>query len=272
MKQIFAVVLGSMVLVGGAQAACSDADKAALEKLDRDWGAAGLAGDRAALEAIYAEHYVDLQPGNLSDRKSAIDSAVEDAAKASAADAVTISTTHDFYLINCTDNSALITHRNVTTEGAGDNATINYTRSVHQLEKNGSKWQVVSNATHALDAAAIVGYLDLEWNIAEVEGDRAWFERNLSPDYIGVSSRDGAMEDKGEFLAQFGKFKVTTAETSDMSVRVEGKHATVSGVYRTRGTDEKGKAFERRTRYIDIFAKRDGRWQITSSQGTQIKD
>jgi ketosteroid isomerase-like protein len=272
MKQVLAVVLGSMVLVAGAQAACSNADKAALEKLDRDWGTAALAGDRAALEAIYAEHYVDLQPGNVSGRKFAIDSSVEDAAKASAAGAATSSTEHDFYLINCTDNSALITHRNVTTEGAGDETTTSYTRSVHQLEKKGGKWQVVSNATHALDDAAIVGYLDLEWNIAEVAVDRAWFERNLSPDYIGVSSRDGAMEHKGEFLAQLGKFKVTAADTSDMNVRVEGKHATVSGVYRTRGTDEKGKAFERRTRYIDIFAKRDGRWQITSSQGTQIKD
>ena len=35
-------------------------------------------------------------------------------------------------------------------------------------------------------------------------------------------------------------------------------------------TDKDGKAFQRKTRYIDTFIKRDGRWQIWSSQGTEV--
>ena len=105
-----------------------------------------------------------------------------------------------------------------------------------------------------------------------VTRDKAWFERNLADGYVGVSSRDGKLESKEDFLATFGTDKVAVAETSQMDVQTGGDHALVTGIYFTRGTDDKGKAFERRIRYIDTFAKKDGRWQIHSSQGTEIKD
>lgn len=277
MKMPCKVIAIGALLAGSAVtspvfAACSEADKAALEKLDRAWGDAALAGDSAALDAIYAADYVDLQPGNLSDRKAAIDGAMKAAAKVKASGKPEPMPTHDFYLVNCTANSALITHRNTITVGEGDAVETIQTRSVHQLEKSGGKWKVVSNATHALNDAMRVRYMDLEWNIAELTGNKAWFERNLADGYVGVISRDGKLESKEDFLATFGTDKVTVAETSEMDVQTGGDHALVTGVYLTRGTDDKGKAFERRTRYIDTFAKKDGRWQIYSSQGTEIKD
>lgn len=270
-KRLIVVGLG-LLFAGGATAACSDADKAALEKFDRDWSMAGRDGNRAALEAIYAEGYVDLVPGGLSDRKAAIDDSIKAAEKRKASGKAAPVRNQDFYVINCTGNSALITHRVWGTDGEGDAAETWQMRSVHQLEKVGGAWQVVSNASHGLTDDWLIGYTDLEWNQAELKGDKAWFERTLADDYWGVSSRNGALEDKESFLADFGRDKVSVAVTTDMEVQVDGDHGMVTGVYHSEGTDKDGKAFKRKTRYIDTFIKRDGRWQIWSSQGTEVKD
>lgn len=270
MNALIATMGLGLLCAGTAQAACSAADTAALEAFDRAWGKAAEVGDGKALESIYATSYVDLQPGAVSDRKAAIDGALADAAKLKASGKAAPVVTHDFYQINCTDRSALITHRNWGSSGEGADAGTWQTRSVHQLEKHDGQWRVVGNATHPVSEEQRVGYLDLEWNVAELNKDRAWFERNLASNYIGVSSRTGALEDRDAFFAEFGKQTVTVAETTDMEVQVDGDRALVTGIYSTRGKDEAGKAFERRTRYIDSFVMRDGRWQIWSSQGTPI--
>lgn len=266
------LLLAGSMLAANAHAACSAADQAALEKFDRDWSEAGRKGDRAALDGIYADGYSNLSPGAAVDRKTAIDNAVEQAEKDRAKSEPTPAPKHDFYVVNCTGNSATITHRNSITSGTGDAVKTRYTRSVHQMEKIGGKWQVVSDMGHPIGDAGQIRYMDLEWNIAELKSDKAWFERNLADDYSGVSSRDGALEDKDNFLAEFGKSKTSVAETRELDVRVDGERAIATGLYLSQGTDDKGAKFDRRTRFTDVFIKRDGRWQIWSSQGTEVKD
>lgn len=271
MKTLLGIAFG-LLASGGAQAACSAAAQAALEKFDRDWSAAGRAGDRAAMAAFYAEDYLDLQPGAVSGRDHALDGAMRDAAALKASGKPAPDLHHDFYQIHCTPNSALITHRNWGVAGEGAQARTWNTRSIHHLEKRDGRWVVVGNATHPVSDEQVVGWLDLEWNQAELANDTAWFERTLADEFIGVSSRTGALEDKAQTLAGIGKNKVTVADTSDMQAMVEGDHALVTGVYHTRGTGEDGKAYDRRLRYIDTFVKRDGRWQMMSSQGTEMRD
>ena len=271
MKSILGMTVGLLVS-GGAQAACSAADQAALEKFDRDWSAAGQSGDRAAMQAFYADDYLDLQPGAPAGREQTLDAALRDLAALKASGKPAPDLHHDFYQIHCTPHSALITHRNWGVEGEGAHAFTWNTRSIHQLEKRDGKWLVVGNATHPVSDEQRVGWLDLEWNQAELAADKGWFERTLSDDFIGVNSRTGAREDKALTLAGIGKGKVDVADTTDMETRVHGDSAIVTGVYHTRGIDEKGKAFDRKLRYIDTFVRNDGRWQLVSSQGTEIRD
>lgn len=262
----------AMAFAGTAQAACSAADQAELEALDRAWGEAGQRGDRAALEAIYSDQFMDLAPGGGHGKRQVVDDIVEAAAEAAAPGAgPPDKTSHDFYRIHCDANSALITHRNITRWGEGDKAGEFHSRSVHHLVREGGKWRVLANAGSALDDSAKVRYLDLEWNLAELASDKAWFERNLADDFVGVS-RKGKPEDKDDQVAAIGTYKVTQADSTDLEVTVDGDTARATGVYHTRGTDEAGKAFERQTRYIDTFIKRDGRWQIWTSQGTEVKE
>jgi len=122
------------------------------------------------------------------------------------------------------------------------------------------------------DDIAAVTALNLGWNQADLAADRGWFEANLAEDFLAVTSRRGAMQDKASTLADVGQYRLEDAFSSDLQVVVHGDSARVSGIFHTRGTHPDGEAFTRRVRYIDTYLRRDGRWQVWSSQGTEIKD
>lgn len=261
-KRIIAASL-ALAVAGQAQAACTAAQKAELEALDRNWSEVARAGDKKALDAIYSDHFHDLAPGAPQDKQSAIASVTAGAGGAGPI-------VQDFYNIHCHGDTAVITHRISGTWEDGDESGTWYGRSVHHLVREGGKWRVFANAGHPLDDSGIVTYLDLEWNGADKTGDKAWFERNLAADFMGVSSRNGALQNKAEALADVGKFKITQADSTEVQTQVEGDTARVTGIYHYAGTDDKGQAFKRKVRYVDTWVRRDGRWQVWVSQGTPI--
>ncbi|MBW8369296.1 MAG: nuclear transport factor 2 family protein [Arenimonas sp.] len=122
----------------------------------------------------------------------------------------------------------------------------------------------IADDVHAVTA------LNLGWNQADLAADRAWFEHNLAEDFIAVTSRRGAMEDKASTLAGVGQYRLEDASSTDLVATVHGDSARVTGIFHTRGTDAQGKAFTRRVRYIDTYVRREGRWQVWSSQGTEV--
>jgi ketosteroid isomerase-like protein len=270
MKRLIGTVMLLAISAGIALGQCSDGDKKMLEAFDRAWGGAGQSGDKAMLEAIYADDYMGL-PG-YQNKTSTIDSTMK-AFERNKANANPDKTSHDVYRITCTPTSATITHRNViwTADGAGGKPETFHTRSVHFLEKRNGKWQVVSNAGSGLDDYDTIGYLEQAWNDAAMTGNKKWFEDNYASDFSSISSTDGALTNRAQELASFGKDKITSAETTNMNIRIEGNTAAVTGVYHIKGTDEKGAAFDHRMRYTDVWIKRDGRWQAWTSQGTLIK-
>jgi ketosteroid isomerase-like protein len=271
MKRIPGVCLLLLAAATIAFGQCSDTDKKKLEDFDRAWGEASVRGDRAFLQNVYADNYVGLGAAGAQDKAQTVDSAVRQAERDRANPNVA-KVTHDYYMITCTPNSATITHRNVITEKMGGKEETFYSRSVHVLERRGDGWQVVSNAGHPLDDAGALLYMEREWNDASKRGDVAWFERNYAGDATDVSSRTGAVHSKAEEIASMkdDKTVLESLELSDLTVRVEGNAALVTGINRVRGKDDKGQAFDRRTRFTDTYIKRDGRWQVWATQGTLI--
>lgn len=251
---------------------CSDADKKKLEVFDRAWGEAGQRGDRAALQNVYADNFMGLSATGMVSKTQTIDDAVKQAERDKANPQGAAKVTHDYYMIACTPNSATITHRNVVTGNADGKEWTNYTRSVHVLERQGDRWQVVSNAGHPLNDGGILLYMEQEWNDASKRGDVVWFERNYAGDASDISSRTGAIHSKAEEIASMKSDKsvLESLELSDLDVRVDGNAAIVTGVNRVRGRDAQGQAFERKTRFTDTYIKRDGRWQVWATQGTLI--
>jgi ketosteroid isomerase-like protein len=271
MKRVLAVSLLMIASATIAFAQCSDADKKKLEDFDRAWGEAGVRGDQAFLQNVYADSYVGLGSAGLTSKTQTINDTVKQAALDKANPNVA-KVTHDYYMITCSPNSATITHRNVITENRGGKEQSFYTRSVHVLERRGDGWQVVSNAGHPLNDAGTLLYLEREWNNAAKRGDAAWVERNYADDASDISSRTGVQHTKAEEIASMkdNKTVLDSLELSELEARVEGNAAIVTGVNQVRGKDDKGQAFDRRTRFTDTFIKRDGRWQVWATQGTLI--
>ena len=271
MKTIFAAAAIVVAASSEAYGQCPDADKTRLEQFDRAWGDAGDRGDRAHLQGVFADDFAGLSPAGLTGKTAAIDVAVRDAERTRASGHPAPKVIHDYYQIGCTPNTATITHRNVVTESIDGKERTAYTRSVHMLEKRSDGWKVVSNAGHPLTDGAILLYMEREWNDADLKRDFAWHARSYADDFSGVSSRTGMLSTKAEDIASSKQGTLASAELSDLDVRVEGSNAVVTGVNHVTGKDDKGAQFDRKVRFTDTFVKRDGRWMVWASQGTDIK-
>ncbi|MEP7148609.1 MAG: nuclear transport factor 2 family protein [Acidobacteriota bacterium] len=268
------ILLATIILATAftAAAECSDTDKKALAAFDTAWGKAGQAGDKTALMAFYADDYMGF-PG-MQGKHAAIEATMGTFERNKANPAGADKVTYDNYIISCTPMTATITHRNTvwTPDGTGGKPETFYTRSVHFLEKRSGNWQVVSNAGNDLDDYAMLWYLEQDWNNAVWKKDRTWFEKNYATDFTSISSQSAKLMSRAEDIADTVDDKSTfdLVETTGMNIRIDGNYAVITGVFRLKGKDEKGAAFDRKIRYTDTWIKRDGRWQAWSSQGTTI--
>jgi ketosteroid isomerase-like protein len=255
-----------------AQAQCPEPERAALERFDRAWSEATQKGDRGALERVFADDYMGVAVAGPGGKAEAIDGAVRAAEQNRANPRDLPVTRYDYYMISCTPTSATITHRNTVTARVDGADRVTYSRSVHVLEKRGGQWQVVSNAGHALDDASQLYYLEREWNDAIRNKDADWIERNYARDATDVQSGNGALFTKAQTLAETRGDRSTyeVVETTEMAARVEGNAAIVTGVFHVKGRSGENQPFDRRSRYTDVWIKRDGRWQVWASQGTLI--
>ena len=269
MKTIFGVLMILCLTAGTVLAECSDADKKALEVWDRDWSAASQSGNRAKLMEIYADDYVDLPDG--STKTAAVDSAVR-AFERNKTNPTPDKVSHDHYMITCTPNSALITHRNTiwTANGTGGKPETFWTRSVHMLEKRNGKWVAVSNAGNSLDDIDTLAYLERDYDHALMARNKEWFEKHLADDYIYVNSRGEVVNKKKDIEDMVNDKGLEWAGSSDLNINVSGNNAVVTGIYHVKGKDDKGVAYDRRSRYIDTWVRRDGVWQVWTSQSSAL--
>ena len=110
-------------------------------------------------------------------------------------------------------------------------------------------------------AAAVHGY-----DKAQVDGDRKQLERWLADDYLLVNS-SGATETKAQLIADYTApgFDLEPFTVEQPVEKVWKDGAVMGGVATIRGTDG-GQRYEMRLRFADIWAKRNGRWQVTYTQ------
>lgn len=271
MRIIVATALFMAAASSNAFSQCPETEKNKLEQLDRAWADAGVRGDRAHLQGVFADDFAGLSPAGMTGKTETIDAAVRDSERTRASGLPAPKVVHDYYQIGCTPNTATITHRNVVSETVDGKEKTFYTRSVHMLEKRSDGWKVVSNAGHPLNDGTILLYMEREWNDADLKRDFAWHQRSYADDFSGISSRTGVLSTKAEDIASSKKGTLEFAELSDLDVRVEGSNAIVTGINHTKGKDDKGASFDRTVRFTDTFVKRDGRWMVWASQGTDIK-
>jgi ketosteroid isomerase-like protein len=105
---------------------------------------------------------------------------------------------------------------------------------------------------------------------AWLDGDRKTVDSILAPDW-SVIDLTGHVLTKAEVLEQFGsgERKIDSGSVDDLKVRIFGETAIVTGRSTLEGS-YKGQHASVVQRFTDVFVKRNGRWQVVSSQGTQV--
>ncbi len=272
MRASLLAVMMTVVASPSLSQQCSDTEKAKLRELDRAWAEATRRGDRAQLNAIFADDFASSDINGSQNKAATIDAAVRAAERARASGQTPPVAMYDNYLITCTPASAVITHRATTTATVEGKEQTSYFRSVHILEKRGGRWQVVGNAGHALTDAAVLLYLENDWNDARIRKDIAWFERTLTDDATAASASTGTFQTKSQYLESIrvDKTVIESIELLEPNVRIDGNTAIITGINRSRGRDAEGKPFDRRALFTGTWVKRDRRWMVWAFQGTTI--
>lgn len=110
-------------------------------------------------------------------------------------------------------------------------------------------------------AAAATAY-----DLAQFKSDRSGLERLLAYDYT-LAGSDGRNETKAEDIADAvaPEHKTTYVAISKQVRKVWPSGAVLAGIVDAKGFDH-GKAFVMRARFVDIWAKRNGRWQVIFTQ------
>ena len=101
---------------------------------------------------------------------------------------------------------------------------------------------------------------------AQIDSNRSELERWLADDYLLVNS-SGATETKAQLIADYTApgFDLEPFNVEQPVEKVWKDGAVMGGVATIRGTDG-GKRYEVRLRFSDIWAKRNGRWQVIYTQ------
>ena len=107
--------------------------------------------------------------------------------------------------------------------------------------------------------------LENKWNAAYAQGDIAAMDLLLADDFI-ITEEDGSTFSKPGYIAHNGDstIHVMKSEMSDLRARMHGNVAVVTGAYHEKGTS-KGKSYEYRDRFTDVWMNINGRWQVIVS-------
>jgi ketosteroid isomerase-like protein len=112
--------------------------------------------------------------------------------------------------------------------------------------------------------------LERAWDAAFVKKDVRFIERVLADEFVATYG-DGRRGDKAAEMAETLDFdqQVDSAVLDGFRVRIYGDTALVWFSRHMTGP-KAGKITSVTYRFVDVFVKRDGRWQCVSSQSTRV--
>jgi ketosteroid isomerase-like protein len=101
-----------------------------------------------------------------------------------------------------------------------------------------------------------------DYDEAQVHGDKSELQRLVADDYTLVNST-GRVQNKAQLIADYTTpgYKIEPFEILEPVEKVWSDGAVMGGVVNLRGTDG-GKPFAVTLRFADIWAKRNGKWQV----------
>jgi hypothetical protein len=123
---------------------------------------------------------------------------------------------------------------------------------------------------------AVAELMQLERDIgqANIDRNKAFFERVEAEEFIFTDSAGGITtraEDVASLDQPPGAFKLVSYVVDAMKVKIYGKTAVVWGRATTTSRSADKEAVSK-TRFTDVFVRRDGRWQLVAGHSSRIRE
>lgn len=121
---------------------------------------------------------------------------------------------------------------------------------------------VFAGAARATELPADLAKAVKDYDRAQVEGNRSELQRLVADDYTLVNS-SGRIQTKAELIADYTApgYKIQPFEVLEPVEKVWSDGAVMGGLVHLKGVDG-GKPFAVTLRFADIWARRNGRWQV----------
>jgi ketosteroid isomerase-like protein len=157
---------------------------------------------------------------------------------------------------------------NGSTATVNENNTSANSNSNSKAENTNSNSETDSSAAAPTDADEVLATLtslEHDWTAANINADKQALDRILADDYVGTTP-DGKSIGKAEYIRTIERDTTTQKwNFEDLTISLRGNRASLTGVVRFQ-TQGREAAF----RFTDKFVWRDGRWQATGSEISQL--
>ena len=118
-------------------------------------------------------------------------------------------------------------------------------------------------------AEKAVAALEQQWLQSQKTNNSDLVAPLLADNFIETTSEGKIIDGKAATVAASKATKWTSAEYSDVKVRVFGDTAIATGVFTGKGTDESNKPFDTHERFTDTWVKMfGGKWQCVASHAS----
>ena len=116
-----------------------------------------------------------------------------------------------------------------------------------------------------------IAALEQKWLAAQKASNPDQLAPLLADKFVNTAS-DGKVTNKAETLVSTKGTKWDSAEYNLVKITVFGNTAIATGVFKGKGTDEKGKHQDVHERWTDTWVKMpSGQWQCVASHGSTLK-
>ena len=121
---------------------------------------------------------------------------------------------------------------------------------------------MIGSLANAADLPADLAKAVKEYDEAQIHADKAALQRLVADDYTLVNS-SGRIQNKAALIADYTApgYKIEPFEIQQPIEKAWSDGAVMGGIVDLRGVDG-GKPFAVKLRFADIWAKRNGKWQV----------
>lgn len=138
-------------------------------------------------------------------------------------------------------------------------------------ESNAGASPAIAQVVAGENVEELLAKKERDWANALVKGDIAFTEDLLADDYVGTAP-DGRRLTKTQTLDEFraGAFKSESMVVERIKVRALGETAIVT-LDQTEKSRYQGRDIIGRSKWTDIYMKRNGKWQLVANHGSGVE-